>query len=235
MRKTTSGLLFLFVERNLYWTEVNMKIGILGSGDVAKALGSGFTRHGHEVMLGTRTSSRLTEWAAQHPARRIGNFAEAAKFGELVVLAVKGAVAAEVLRLAGAENFAGKTVVDVTNPIADAPPVNGVLKFYTSLDESQMELLQREFAGARFVKAFNSVGNAFMVNPQFKGGRPTMFICGNDEAAKRAVSGILDQFGWETSDMGKVEAARAIEPLCMLWCIPGFLRNDWAHAFKLLS
>jgi predicted dinucleotide-binding enzyme len=97
-----------------------------------------------------------------------------------------------------------------------------------------MERLQREVAEARFVKAFNSVGNPFMINPQFEGGKPTMFICGNDEAAKQIVGGILDQFGWETADMGKAEAARAIEPLCMLWCIPGFLRNQWSHAFKLL-
>ena len=97
-----------------------------------------------------------------------------------------------------------------------------------------MERLQREFPAARFVKAFNSVGNSFMVNPQFKEGKPTMFICGNDEAAKQIVHTILDQFGWETADMGKAEAARAIEPLCMLWCIPGFLRNQWSHAFKLL-
>ena len=112
--------------------------------------------------------------------------------------------------------------------------MNGVLKFFTNLDESLMERLQREFAAARFVKAFNSVGNAFFVNPQFKDGKPTMFICGNDEGAKKIVKGILDQFGWETADMGKVEAARAIEPLCMLWLIPGFLRNEWKHAFKLL-
>ena len=106
-----------------------------------------------------------------------------------------------------------------------------MLKFFTNLDESLMEQLQREFSEAHFVKAFNSVGNALMVNPQFKAGKPTMFICGNDEAAKRTISGVLDQFGWETADMGKIEAARAIEPLCMLWCIPGFLRQEWSHAF----
>ena len=212
-----------------------MKIGILGSGDVAKALAGGFLKHGHEVMLGTRTPAKLAEWAAKNPKGRVAGFADAAKFAELVVLAVKGTAAADVLRLAGAATFAGKPVIDVTNPIADAPPVNGVLSFYTNLDESQMERLQREFGSARFVKAFNSVGNALMVNPQFKGGKPTMFFCGNDEAAKQIVSGILDQFGWEKADMGKAEAARAIEPLCMLWCIPGFLRNDWTHAFKLLS
>jgi predicted dinucleotide-binding enzyme len=98
-----------------------------------------------------------------------------------------------------------------------------------------MERLQRAFPAANFVKAFNSVGNASMVNPRFKGVKPTMFICGNDEGAKKAVTAILDRFGWETADMGKVEAARAIEPLSILWCIPGFLRNDWSHAFKLLG
>jgi 8-hydroxy-5-deazaflavin:NADPH oxidoreductase len=154
---------------------------------------------------------------------------------DLVVLAVKGVVAADALRLATAANLAGKPVIDATNPISELPPVNGVLRFFTSLDESLMERLQREFPETRFVKAFNSVGNGRMVNPQFEGGKPTMFICGNDESARKIVGEILDQFGWETADMGKAEAARAIEPLCMLWCIPGFLRNEWSHAFKLLK
>jgi len=211
-----------------------MKIGVLGSGEVAKVLAGGFLRHGHSVMLGTRDSAKLADWAAQNAPARVGSFADAAKFADVVVLAVKGTVAAEALRAAGAENLAGKTVMDATNPIADAPPSNGVLKFFTNLDESLMEQLQREFAEAHFVKAFNSVGSGKMVNPQFSGGRPTMFICGNDEGAKNTVREILDQFGWETADMGAAEAARAIEPLCMLWCIPGFLRNEWTHAFKLL-
>ena len=211
-----------------------MKVGVLGSGDVAKVLASGLLKHGHDVMMGTRTSSKLADWAKQNPKGTIGGFADAAKFGALVILAVKGNVALDALRAAGAANLAGKPVIDATNPIADAPPVNGVLKFFTNLDESLMERLQREFPDAHFVKAFNSVGNNLMINPQLKGGKPTMFICGNDEAAKQAVRGILDQFGWETADMGKAEAARAIEPLCMLWLIPGFLRNEWTHAFKLL-
>jgi len=147
---------------------------------------------------------------------------------------VKGTAASDVLRIAGA-SLAGKPVIDATNPIADDSPVNGVLKFFTRHDESLMERLQREQPELRLVKAFNSVGAACMVNPEFKGGKPTMFICGNDQAAKRTVAAILDQFGWEVADMGAVEAARAIEPLCMLWCIPGFLRNDWRHAFKLLA
>ena len=212
-----------------------MKIGILGSGDVAKALAEGFLKHGHEVMLGTRNPSKLADWVSKNPKCWIGGFSDAAKSAELIVLAVKGSAAADALRAAGAQNLDGKPIMDATNPIADVPPTNGVLQFFTGPNESLMERLQQEFPGANFVKAFNSVGNACMVNPQFKGGKPTMFICGNDEDAKRTVAGILDQFGWETADMGHAEAARAIEPLCILWCIPGFLRNDWAHAFKLLS
>lgn len=212
-----------------------MKVGILGSGDVAKVLASGFLKHGHQVLLGSRTPEKLADWAKQNLSGSTGTFAGAAAFGEIVVLAVSGKAAADALRLAGAENLTGKTVVDACNPIADAPPTNGVLKFFTDINESLMERLQREFAAAHFVKAFNSVGNVLMINPSFPGGKPTMFICGNDAAAKKTVTGILDQFGWETADMGAVEAARAIEPLCMLWCIPGLLRNEWTHAFKLLK
>lgn len=211
-----------------------MKIGVLGSGDVAKVLASGFLQHGHDTMMGTRDSTKLAEWMSRNPSGKVGSFEEAAAFGQVIVLAVKGTAAAAALRAAGADNLAGKPVIDATNPIADAPPHNGVLKFFTNLDESLMEQLQREFPDAHFVKAFNSVGNARMVNPQFAGGRPTMFICGNDQAAKKTVGDLVEQFGWELADMGSVEAARAIEPLCMLWCIPGFLRNEWTHAFKLL-
>ena len=212
-----------------------MKVAVLGSGDVAKTLAAGFLKHGHQAMLGSRTPEKLSDWKTQNSQGSTGTFAAAAAFGELVVLAVKGGAALDALSVAGAKNLVGKTVIDAYNPIAEAPPVNGVLKFFTSLDESLMEKLQHEFAGANFVKAFNSVGAGLMVNPQFAGGKPTMFICGNSEAAKKQVGGILDQFGWEIADMGTAEAARAIEPLCMLWCIPGFRSNDWTHAFKLLK
>lgn len=211
-----------------------MKVGILGSGDVARTLAAGFVQHGHDVAVGTRDPAKLKDWVAQHPQVRVGQFSEAAAHGEVLVLAVKGTVAVDALRLAQAGNLQGKTVIDATNPIADAPPQNGVLRFFTSFDESLMERLQREFPGARFVKAFNSVGSTRMVNPQYREGRPTMFICGADPAAKAQVTAILDQLGWESADMGGVEAARAIEPLCMLWCIPGFRNNEWTHAFKLL-
>jgi 8-hydroxy-5-deazaflavin:NADPH oxidoreductase len=211
-----------------------MNVGVLGSGVVAQTLAAGFLQYGHSTMLGTRDPSKLAEWSSTHAKARVGSFSDAATFGEVVVLAVKGTAAAEALKDAGAANHATKVVIDACNPIADAPPVHGVLPYFTGPNESLMEQLQKEFPRARFVKAFNSVGNAGMVNPQYKGTRPTMFICGNDEAAKTIVTGILDQFGWETADMGAVEAARAIEPLCMLWCIQGFTRNEWTHAFKLL-
>ena len=212
-----------------------MKVGIIGSGDVAKALAAGFMEHGHVVMLGTRNPSKLEDWDWKNRGGIVGSIADTARFGEILVLAVKGSAAEDAVRGAGLTNLAGKTIIDATNPIADSAPSNGVLHFFTSLEESLLERLQRAVPGAHFVKAFNSVGYNAMVNPKFKGGKPTMFICGNDEAAKKAVTGILDQFGWETADMGKAEAARAIEPLCLLWCIPGFLRNDWNHAFKMLS
>lgn len=211
-----------------------MKVGVLGSGDVARSLAAGFLAQGHDVMMGTRDPAKLATWMEENGGIAVGSFAAAAEHCELLVLSVKGTAAADVLRSVGAEKLAGKPVIDTTNPIADATPTNGVLRFFTDLDESLLERLQREAPEARLVKAFNSVGHAHMVDPQFEGGRPTMFICGNDEDAKKIVHDILDRFGWETADMGGAEAARAIEPLCMLWCIPGLLRNEWDHAFKLL-
>jgi 8-hydroxy-5-deazaflavin:NADPH oxidoreductase len=211
-----------------------MKVGILGSGAVATTLAGGFIKHAHEVMLGTRTPAKLADFSAKNSKAKIGSFSDAAKFGEIVVLAVKGAAALDALRAAANVNLAGKTVMDATNPIAEVPPENGVLSFFTDRNKSLMEKLQNEFDNVHFVKVFSCVGAAGMVNPQFKEGKPTMFICGNNDAAKMVVTGILDQFGWETEDMGKAEAARAIEPLCILWCIPGFTKNDWMHSFKML-
>jgi predicted dinucleotide-binding enzyme len=210
-----------------------MKIGVLGSGDVAKALAAGFLKHGHDLMLGTRDPGKLADWAAQHRATKVGTFADAAKFGEVVVLAVKGTVAADAKRGRLRQSI-GQGRHRCHQPHCRGPAGQWGPEFFTNLDESLMERLQREFPKACFVKAFNSVGNPLMVNPRFKGGPLTMFICGNDQAAKQTVRGILDQFGWETADMGKVEAARAIEPFCMMWLIPGFLRNESSHTFKLL-
>lgn len=212
-----------------------MRIGVLGSGIVAQTLAGGFLKHGYEVMVGTRDTTKLAEWSGRNPRARLGSFSDAAAFGEALVLAVKGTAAADALRAAGSSNLAGKLVMDAANPLADAPPENGVLRFFTKMNESLMEALQTEFPAAHLVKAFNSVGAARMVNPEYKAGRPTMFICGDNAEAKATAGRILDDFGWETADMGGVQAARAIEPLCMLWCIPGFRQNQWTHAFKLLK
>ncbi len=210
-----------------------MHLGIVGSGNVAQILARGFAAHGHTVKLGTRESAKLADFAKANPSITIGSFKDAASFGEVVVLAVKGLVASTVLEAIGSDALAGKVVLDPTNPIADVPPVNGIINYFTGPNESLMERLQKQMPGARFVKAFNSVGGGLMVNPKLPA-KPTMFICGNDEAAKKVVAGLCEQLGWGTEDVGKVEGARAIEPLCMLWCAPGFQRNDWAHAFHVL-
>jgi 8-hydroxy-5-deazaflavin:NADPH oxidoreductase len=211
-----------------------VKVGILGSGEVARALGAGFLKHGHDVMVGTRDPSKLEAWAGDHQGVAVASVAATAAYGEMLVLAVKGSVAADVLAAAGAGNLAGKTVIDATNPISDAPAVNGVISFFTSLDDSLMERLQAAFPDAHLVKAFNSVGNQHMVDPEFDDGPPTMFICGDHDDAKREAAAILEQFGWDVADMGAVEAARAIEPLCILWVVRGVMDGDWGHTFKLL-
>jgi len=212
------------------------KIGIIGSGIAAKTLGSGFIKHGYEVMLSSRDTSKLSDWKANAGMHAfVGSFSEAAKFGDIIVLTVRGSSAAEAIEIAGPQYLNGKTVIDTTNPLADAPPENGVLNYFTDINESLMERLQERFPEIHFIKAFNSVGNVSMVNPSYKDGKPTMFICGNNENAKKDVTEILEMFDWDICDCGKVEAARAIEPLCMLWCIPGFLRNQWTHAFKLIK
>lgn len=194
------------------------KVAVLGSGDVGKTLAKGFEKHGYEVKQVSR-----------------GEFASASKWADIVVLAVKGTVAEAALETAGAENIAGKPVLDTTNPISDEKPENGVIRYFTGPNDSLMERLQKKFPDAKLVKVFSCVGNAFMVNPDFGGAKPTMFICGNDAGAKETTRAILDKFGWETEDMGSVTSARAIEPLCILWCARGFIGNGWTHAFKLLK
>lgn len=212
------------------------KIGILGSGIVAQTLGNGFIKHGYEVMLSSRDASKLHDWKKNGGKNaHVGSFVEAAKYGDIIVLAVLGRAAAEAIEEAGPQHLNGKTIIDTTNPISEEMPENGVLKFFTDLDESLLEQLQERFPDMHFVKAFNSIGNAYMVNPNFKEGKPSMFICGNNDHARADVKTIVEQFGFDVEDMGKAEAARAIEPLCMLWCIPGFLRNQWSHAFRLLK
>ena len=212
------------------------RIAVLGTGKVGEVLANGFLKHGYEVMRGSRDPGKLADWKrAAGAGAATGTFAEAATWGEMVVLAVKGAAAESALDLAGAASLAGKVVIDTTNPIAETPPTHGVLHYFTTLEDSLMERLQRRVPAARFVKAFSCVGNAFMVDPQLPGGPPTMFICGNDDDAKAEVKLVLARFGWDIEDLGRVEAARAIEPLCILWCLPGFTQNRWTHAYKVLK
>jgi 8-hydroxy-5-deazaflavin:NADPH oxidoreductase len=209
------------------------KFGVLGSGVVAKTLASGLKKHGYDVRIASRGGDKLEEFTAQSGIAA-GPFVDVARWAEVVVLAVKGTAAESALQIAGAQNLAGKVVIDTTNPIAEEAPVDGVLKFFTGPNDSLLERLQQAVPGARFVKAFNSVGNAYMVNPSLPGGPPTMFYCGNDAEAKRLVAGVLQKFGWDAADMGSAAGARAIEPLCQLWCIPGLREGRWTHAFKLL-
>ncbi len=212
-----------------------MNIGIIGSGMVGVTLAKGFLKYGYPTMISSRSAEKRTEHA-----QTIGNGIatgtpdETARFGELLVVAVKGASAIDALEQCGTENIAGKVVIDANNPIEAAPPDNGVLRYFSDLNKSLMEALQETYPEVRFVKAFSCVGNAHMVDPDFDGSKPTMFICGNDEKAKAEVTSILDTFGWDIADMGGVEAARAIEPLAMLWCIPLFTGGGSDHAFKLL-
>lgn len=210
-------------------------VAILGSGQVGDSLAKGFLANGYAVMRGSRDPAKLEAWKKQATGEAsIGTFADAAKWGEIIVLAVKGSGAVAAIESAGPANLAGKTVIDATNPISDDPPQNGVIRYFTNANESLMERLQAKAPQAKFVKAFNSVGNHYFVNPPFKT-RPTMFICGNDAGAKQETTEILTQFGWATADMGGLEVARPIEALCQLWCAPGFARNEWTHAFSLLK
>jgi predicted dinucleotide-binding enzyme len=207
--------------------------GVLGSGDVGQLLAKGLKDHGYEVRIGSRTPGKLAGYSRE-TGITAGTFAEVGRWGEALVLSVPGSAAEPVLEMVGKEQVSGKLIIDTTNPTTEDPPEQGVLRSFTGPNESLMERLQRAYPAAHFVKAFNSVGSARMVDPDFQGIRPTMFYCGNDAGAKATVARILDQFGWEAADMGGAVAARAIEPLAVLWCIPGFLEDSWTHAFKLL-
>jgi predicted dinucleotide-binding enzyme len=214
-----------------------MKVGVLGSGVVGQTLAAGFLKYGHQVVMGTRDpeAKDVASWAAKNPGAKVGTFADAAKFGELLVLSVLARVAENAVRLSGLGNFRGKVLIDTNNPISDAPPVDGVLQYFTGPNNSLAERIQALVPEAKVVKAFNSVGAGLMINPHFEQGTPTMFFCGNDAGAKAKVAEIIRQFGWEPYDCGSIVAARALEPLCMLWCIPGFQKNDWSHAFRMLT
>ncbi len=212
-----------------------MKIGILGSGDVGKKLGSGFVSIGHEVMLGSRdpNSENVRSWiAANGKSASGGTFERTAAFGEVVVLATLWTGTENAIKLAGAKNFAGKVVIDATNPLVfeeNKPP-----RLSLGFDDSAGEHVQRWLPGARVVKAFNIVGNQYMVHPQFECGPPDMFIAGDDEEAKKTVTAFLKQFGWSVIDIGGIDGARLLEPMCILWVLYGIRTGTWHHAFKML-
>jgi predicted dinucleotide-binding enzyme len=212
-----------------------MRIGILGTGDVGRTLANGFLSLGHEVKMGARESgnAKAASWAAEAGARgSVGTFAETAQFGELVVLATLWSGTENVLRLAGAQSLAGKVLIDATNPLVFA--AGGAPYLTIGLTDSAGEQVQRWAPGAQVVKAFNTVGFAHMVHPQFPGGPPDMFICGNDDVAKSTVTEILTGFGWNTVDIGGIDGARLLEPMCLLWLNYGIRTHTWNHAFKLL-
>jgi predicted dinucleotide-binding enzyme len=209
------------------------RFGVLGSGDVGQALAKGLVINGYDVHIGTRSPGKLAKFSKSTGIRE-AHFREVAAWAEAVVLAVRGKAALEAVELAGPGNLSGKLVIDTTNPISDEAPEDGVLRYFTGPNESLMERLQAAYPSVAFVKAFNSVGSDLMVHPLLSGGPPTMFYCGNDAAAKAVVARLLQHFGWEAADMGGATAARALEPLAQLWCIPGFRENDWMHAFRLL-
>jgi 8-hydroxy-5-deazaflavin:NADPH oxidoreductase len=212
-----------------------MKVGILGTGDVGKALGKGFLALGHEVKIGAREASNEKAQAfvasAGGAAASAGTFTDAARFGEVVVLATLGMANASVLDRAGPDNLRGKVVIDATNPLdfSKGTPALGIAG-----QDSGGEQVQRLLPAARVVKAFNIVGNAHMFRPTFPGGPPDMFIAGNDPAAKQTVTDLLTAFGWNTIDLGGIEVSRHLEAMCMVWVLYGRSTGSWNHAFKML-
>jgi len=212
-----------------------MKVGILGTGDVGRVLGVGFAKKGHEVKMGSRDASnlKLAEFVTQAgPKASGGSFAEAAAFGEVIVLATLWSGTESALKLAGARNFAGKVVMDATNPLVFAPNAPPALAL--GWNDSAGEQVQRWLPDAKVVKVYNTVGHALMVDPVIPGGPPDMFICGNDAGAKATVTRICGEFGWPTIDIGGIEGSRLLEPMCILWVLYGIRTGSWTHAFKLL-
>ncbi|MFZ5892100.1 MAG: NADPH-dependent F420 reductase [Myxococcota bacterium] len=213
-----------------------MKVGILGTGEVGRALGKGFITLGHNVKLGAREASneKALAFAREHGARASsGTFADAAAYGDLIVLATLGSANEEALRAAGLDHFSGKVLIDTTNPLdfsKGMPP-----RITGGLGDSGGELVQSLLPDAKVVKAFNTVGNAHMFRPDFAGGPPDMFICGNDAEAKKEVSALLADFGWGVADVGGIQSAHYLESMCLVWVLYAMQGGGWNHAFKLLK
>jgi len=210
----------------------NARIGVLGSADVGRALASGFAGLGLEVKIGSRDPGKLQAWVeAAGDRASAGTFEDAARFGDILVLATLGTATPDVLRLAGVDNFSGKVVLDTTNPLDFS---TGVPRLSIGHTDSLGESIQRLLPAAHVVKCFNTVGNAHMVNPQFPEGPPDMFLCGNDDDAKKIVTQICGHFGWGVIDIGGIEGSRYLEPMCMVWVLHGVRTSSWNHAFKML-
>jgi 8-hydroxy-5-deazaflavin:NADPH oxidoreductase len=209
----------------------NVNVGILGSGDVGKSLARGFAGAGQQVKIGSRSPEKLADFAGETTGVSAGTFEEAAAFGDLIAIATLGTATEEAIRLAGAKNFDGKVVIDATNPLDFS---GGMPKLFVGHTDSLGERVQRWLPGARVVKAFNTVGNAFFVHPDFPGGPPDMFIAGNDADAKKIVSQVCKEWGWGVIDMGGIESSRYLEAMCMVWVLHGALSGSWTHAFKML-
>jgi predicted dinucleotide-binding enzyme len=208
-----------------------MNVGVLGSGDVGKSLARGFAGLGHRVRIGSRSPEKLADFASETKGVEASTFEEAAAFGDLIAIATLGTATEEAINLAGTKNFDGKVVIDATNPLdfSGMPP-----KLFVGHTDSLGERVQRWIPGAKVVKAFNTVGNAFFVHPDFPGGPPDMFIAGNDAGAKKIVSQLCAEWGWGVIDLGGIESSRHLEPMCMVWVLHGALSGGWAHAFKML-
>jgi predicted dinucleotide-binding enzyme len=211
-----------------------MSVAILGTGIVGQSLAKGFIGLGHQVIVGSRDpngESARKAIEAIGAGARAATFAEAAKASDFAVLCTLWSGTESALQLAGADNLAGKLLIDATNPLdfSSGP------KLAVGHTTSGAELIQSWVPQAKVVKAFNIVTAALMVHPQVPGGPPTMFIAGNDTDAKQQVLDILARFGWESIDIGALDGARLLEPLAMLWIRYGIHNQHWTHAFKLLG
>jgi len=213
-----------------------MDVGILGTGEVGRALAKGFLALGHSVKLGGREASNEKALAFARdngPRASSGTFADAAEFGDLLVLSTLGSANEEALRAAGLDNFTGKVLIDTTNPLdfgKGMPP-----RLAGGLGDSAGELVQRLLPEAKVVKAFNTVGNAHMFRPEFPGGPPDMFICGNDADAKQEVAALVTAFGWNVADVGSIQSSHYLEAMCLVWVLYAMQGGGWNHAFKLVK
>jgi predicted dinucleotide-binding enzyme len=210
-----------------------LQIGILGSGPAGRTLGTGLLGRGHQVMIGSRDPAKLQTWlAAAGPEAQAGSFADAARFGELIVLSVLGSAAEDVLRVAGLDNFDGKILLDASDPLDFSSGKPGL---FVGTTDSLGERIQRLLPRADVVKGLNTVVAQVMVDPSLTGGDPDMFIAGDSEQAKAAVTALLAEFGWPVIDMGGIESARWLEAMSLAWVVYSHRTGKTHHAFKLIG